>query len=76
MKTVDRGGLVHVHDSVHKLFSNMERIVRSNFRKDKASDLPNQLRDSILHSVLKDRNVISSWTDVGVEIVEKDKVIC
>ena len=54
---IDRGGLVHVHDKVHQLFMKMEILIRSHFQKDKATDLPANLKDKVITSILSDDGV-------------------
>ena len=72
---VDRGGLVHVHNSVYVLFLKMERIIQEALRKDKASDtLPNR-KQILLKQVVEDCGVLSAWGDIGVEIEQSKKTI-
>ena len=42
VRTIDRGGLVHVHESVYTLFVKIE--LRNNLRKDQADSLSHNLK--------------------------------
>jgi len=68
----NRGGLVHVHNSVHKFFVSVERVIQSFFSIRKASKLPANIKGSILDGILNDEKVCSSWSAIGTELNPED----
>lgn len=67
---VDRGGLVHVHNSAHTLFTQLEEIIRRHMTRSKATEFS---KDRLTEDLLKDDNILDSWSDIGVELEAEDK---
>ncbi len=72
VNAVDRGGLVHVHDTVHKFFINVERVVRRYFTIKKSSELQAGIKKNIMESILSDNGVHTSWSAIGIELQPED----
>ena len=67
LNLIDRGGLVHVHEKVHTLFTRMEMLAREILRRDKVDQLPHNI------SITRDGGVLSAWDDIGIELQRDDK---
>ena len=72
---IDRGGLVYVHDKVHQLFMKMEILIRSHFQKDKATDLPANLKDKVIASILSNDGVCFLWSSIVAELETEDRIV-
>lgn len=72
VKIVDRGGLVHVHESVYSVFLNIELIVRFYLQKEKATTLPSNLKDKIMYEIIHDAEILSL---IEIELEACDRML-
>ena len=68
-KAVDRGGLIHVDDTVYMVFAEIELVVRRYLKTKKARD--QRLTDCI-DIIINDENVLFAWSIVSASWQEEE----
>ena len=67
---MDRGGLIHVSDTIFSFFAAMELIVKLHYQADNPL-LSNGLKDRIVTTVQEDEDVLFYWSLVSSNWVEE-----
>ena len=61
-KAIDKGGLIHIDDTVYMVFAGIELVVRRHLKTKKAHD--QRLTDCI-DIIINDENVLFEWSIVS-----------
>ncbi len=69
---VDRGGLIHISDTIFTLFASMEMEVRSHLRAENPSLLKAGLKELLTTSVLQNEEVQFYWSVVSANWVKEE----
>ena len=68
---MDRGGLIHISDTMFSLFSSMEMEIRSHLRADNPS-LFTKLKQTIVSSVLQNEEVQFHWSILSANWISEE----
>ncbi len=68
---VDRGGLIHISDTIFSFFAAMEVVVKSHYSADNPL-LMKELKERIITDVLQDDDVLFHWSIVAANWLEED----
>ena len=68
-KAIDRGGLIHVDDTVYMVFAEIELVVRRHLKTKKAR---NQWLADCMDIIINDENVFFAWSIVSANWQEEE----
>lgn len=71
---IDRGGLIHISDTVFELFVAMERELRRHLNVKSASETKG-IRDSAVEGIINNEDVKLHWSLISVNWVENEMLL-
>lgn len=69
---VDRGGLIHISDSIFLFFVAMEVVVKPHFSTNNPSLLQKGLKERVIDDVVQESDVLFHWSMIASNWVEED----
>lgn len=68
---VDRGGLIHISDTVFSFFAAMEVVVKAHFSTDNPSVMKD-VKEAVTAGVLQDSEVLFHWSMVAANWINEE----